>query len=178
MDTFAALGRMSISLVAVLGLLWLISRWLRRSKAGKVATAGEITVLTRTAVGHKSGVAVVKVGDRALVVGVTEAAVSLLADLPLETVTGPQTVREDREVVALPAEFSAPAPTAPAAPAPVAVTATVPATRAARRAAEDGVRSPAPLEEAPTGTALAGSAISPQTWIKAVDVLRERTTRR
>lgn len=177
MDTFAALGRMSISLVAVLGLLWLISRWLRRSKAGKVATAGEITVLTRTAVGHKSGVAVVKVGDRALVVGVTEAAVSLLADLPLETVTGPQTVREDREVVALPAEFTVPTQSA-AVSVPAPVVPTVPATRAARRAAEDGVRSPAPLEEAPAGTALAGSAISPQTWIKAVDVLRERTTRR
>ena len=88
MDTFAALGRMSISLVAVLGLLWLISRWLRRSKAGKVATAGEITVLTRTAVGHKSGVAVVKVGGTERMV---RAAAQRFAGQSQETVIEQQT---------------------------------------------------------------------------------------
>lgn len=185
MDTAAALGRMSISLAAVLCLLWLISRWLRRTKAGKIASAGEVTVLTRAAVGHKAGVAVVAVGDRALVLGVTEAAVSLLSDLPLSALAGAGDVREDREVLTIPAEFTLPTQHAveqpvvggPVDPRPTA--AATPATRAERRAAELAAQAPADDHGDHHGQpALAGSAISPQTWIKAVDVLRERTTRR
>jgi len=193
MDLVASLGRMSVSLVAVLGLLYLLSRWVRRSRAGSAASSGEITVLNRAAVGHKAGVAVVKVGDRALVLGVTEAHVSLLAETTLEAVTAAPV--EKRSAVRIPLQPSASEERdaldlgaldlgaldlggvdlggvdlaavdldglSAAAATPVR------GPRAARRAAE---------AEGHDG-ALAGSAISPQTWIKAVDVLRDRTARR
>jgi len=185
MDLLSSLGRMSVSLVAVLGLLYLISRWIRRSRAGSAASSGEITVLNRAAVGHKAGVAVVRVGDRALVLGVTESHVSLLAETTVEAVTAAPV--EKRSAVRIPVQ-----PSASAVPEREAVDVDavqrealdlealdlvapgqdVPAPgrgpRAARRAAE--------AED--LDSALAGSAISPQTWIKAVDVLRDRTARR
>jgi len=191
MDLLSSLGRMSVSLVAVLGLLYLISRWIRRSRAGSAASSGEITVLNRAAVGHKAGVAVVRVGDRALVLGVTESHVSLLAETTVEAVTAaPVEKRSEVRIPLQPSASTAPERQAvdvdavqrealdlealdlaapgqePSAPAHLLTPARGP--RAARRAAE--------AED--LDSALAGSAISPQTWIKAVDVLRDRTARR
>ena len=148
MDTLAALGRTSVSLVAVLGLLWLVARWLRRSRTAGAAATG-VEVLSRVGVGAKAGVAVVRVGGRALVVGVTEQQVTLLTEAPAEELLpaaqdAPGTAGE---VLELPAEDAAPTRTTRTTP----------------------VAAPA---------ALNGSALSPATWTKAVDVLRERTTRR
>ena len=111
MDALAALGRMSVSLVAVLGLLWLIARWLRRSKGAAAAAGSDIAVLSRQAIGHKAGVAVVRVGERAIVVGVTEHQVTLLSEVPLASVT--PAPAETRSVVEIPRQVrpTAPVPT-------------------------------------------------------------------
>ncbi|MFB9376554.1 FliO/MopB family protein [Kineococcus gynurae] len=146
MDSLESIGRMAASLVAVLGLLWLITRGMRRSRAA-AANSEEVAVLSRQAVGHKAGVAVVKVGTKALIVGVTEQQVTLLSQVPLDVVTAKPT--EERTTVAIPG-VSVPAPAA----------------------------TPAVENVAPGAGALSGSALSPATWTKAVDVLRERTTRR
>ncbi|WP_432504470.1 flagellar biosynthetic protein FliO [Kineococcus arenarius] len=156
MDALAALGRMSVSLVAVLGLLWLIARWLRRSRSVGAAQTG-LEVLSRVGVGAKAGVAVVRVGERALVVGVTEQQVTLLTEAPAaDLLPAPQEAHppQEREVVQLPATGAAPLTTA-------TTTAERPST-----------------VPAPRTTPISGSALSPATWTKAVDVLRERTTRR
>ncbi|MCI2240598.1 flagellar biosynthetic protein FliO [Paenibacillus sp. TRM 82003] len=154
MEALAALGRMSVSLVAVLGLLWLGARWLRRSRAVGAATSG-LEVLSRVGVGAKAGVAVVRIGERALVVGVTEQQVTLLTEAPAADLLPAPQVEPD-QVVEIPAETVAATP------------AVVPAVATARPAAVATARP----------TALNGSALSPATWTKAVDVLRERTTRR
>ncbi|NAZ86445.1 flagellar biosynthetic protein FliO, partial [Kineococcus sp. T90] len=92
---------MSVSLVAVLGLLWLVARWLRRSRAAGAATA-EVEVVSRVGVGAKAGVAVVRVGGRALVVGVTEQQVTLLTEAPAAELL--PAAQGAGEVLELPAE--------------------------------------------------------------------------
>ncbi|WP_432508928.1 flagellar biosynthetic protein FliO [Kineococcus auxinigenes] len=166
MDALAALGRMSVSLVAVLGLLWLIARWLRRSRSVGAAQTG-LEVLSRVGVGAKAGVAVVRIGERALVVGVTEQQVTLLTEAPAaDLLPAPQEAHppQEREVVQLPATGAAPLTTAT-----TATTATTSSTATAERPT---------TVPAPRTTPISGSALSPATWTKAVDVLRERTTRR
>ncbi|WP_337063034.1 flagellar biosynthetic protein FliO [Kineococcus sp. G2] len=152
MEALAALGRMSVSLVAVLGLLWLGARWLRRSRAVGAATSG-LEVLSRVGVGAKAGVAVVRIGERALVVGVTEQQVTLLTEAPAADLLPAPAAPAD-QVVEVPAAAGT---AAPAVAVPAARTGAVPTARPA---------------------VLNGSALSPATWTKAVDVLRERTTRR
>ncbi|PPK94526.1 flagellar protein FliO/FliZ [Kineococcus xinjiangensis] len=164
-DSLAALGRMSVSLIAVLGLVWLITRWLRRSRA---VAGGEVSVISRTAIGHKAGVAVVKVGGRALVVGVTEHQVSLLSEVDLDEVLpagrdergegAPRTIR---------------IPTQSAAAFDEALSLEKASTSDEPELLHSATEHPRQRE-----TALAGSALSPATWTTALRVLRERTIRR
>ncbi|WP_369069048.1 FliO/MopB family protein [Kineococcus terrestris] len=212
MEALAALARMSVSLVAVLGLLYLAARWLRRSKLAGLGGTEAVAVLTRQGVGHKAGVAVVRVGERALVVGVTEQQVTLLAETTLAELGAADAVDEPAgdaaagpaaPPLAQPVTVELPgtgepvarvvgerytrragtrgtagptAPTSTPTSTPAPTPATTPATTSAPAAAT--AVAPAPgRHSAPTG-ALAGSALSPATWTKAVDVLRERTTRR
>jgi flagellar protein FliO/FliZ len=79
----ALLGRLAVSLAVVFGLMVLAGRLLRRrglspGRAG--AAANRIEVLARQGLGRSSSVQLVRVGGRTLVLGVTEAAVSVLAE--------------------------------------------------------------------------------------------------
>lgn len=143
--------RLAVALGSVVGLIWLVSRGMNRGRAGRVA--GLTEVVARQPLSRAASVVVVRVGERNLVLGVTEQQVSLLTEteLPAE-VTAPDAVRVS-EVVELPE----------AAPVPH----TVPRQRPRRTE----------LAKQQQG-ALAGSALSPATWTQALDVLRERTTRR
>lgn len=179
MDAVAAIARTSISLVAVLGLLYLISRWLRRRQVGAAAGA-EFAVLAKQSLGAKAAVALVKVGDRALVVGVSDAGVNLLGETDIASV-----FTRTGELKGIPAgaEEEGNAAQDSAASTELDITdapGTVPAQpdageRYVRRAGETAVLK-TPARHAPSG--VTGSALSPATWTKAVDVLRERTTRR
>ncbi len=93
MDAVAAIARTSISLVAVLGLLYLISRWLRRRQGG-VAGGADFAVLAKQSLGAKAAVALVKVGDKALVVGISDGGVNLLGETDVASVL-PVTDGED-----------------------------------------------------------------------------------
>ncbi|GAA1800970.1 hypothetical protein GCM10009682_23290 [Luedemannella flava] len=100
--------RIAFSLLVVLGLLWGIARISRRRVTGRGATT--LTVLARQQLGRNSSVAVVRVVDRAIVLGVTDAQVSLLgeADLAaLEKAAAPQE-RRDAVQVGAPARAAAP----------------------------------------------------------------------
>ncbi|MGN6612914.1 MAG: flagellar biosynthetic protein FliO [Angustibacter sp.] len=148
MELFVQLGRVVLSLVVVLVLLWVAARALHKNQ--RRSTQGvELDVLARQPLAQRSSVAVVQVGDRALVLGITESQVQLLAEAPLESVLSP--------VPAVEATDADGADDSPTSHAPLA------AVRQRKSSATGG---------------LAGSALSPATWVKAVDAVREMTVRR
>jgi flagellar protein FliO/FliZ len=81
MEMLGLAGRIVLSLAAVLGLMWLMARASRR-KLG-VRAGDRVAVLARQQLSRGASVAVVKVGGRALVIGVTDAQVSLLSETEL-----------------------------------------------------------------------------------------------
>jgi flagellar protein FliO/FliZ len=135
-----------VSLGLVLAVLWFAAKGLRSSQRRSRAGV-DVDVLTRQPLAQKSSLAVVRLGDRALVLGVTESRVELLHETALADVLAPEQ----------------PDQLASAAASPVQVSTT---------AGASAVRLPA------SRGPLAGSALSPQTWSRAVQVLREMTVRR
>jgi flagellar protein FliO/FliZ len=155
MDTVAMIGRLLVSLAAVLGVMWLLARRLR--KGGRAKDTRLIDVLGRQQLSRNAAVAVVRVGEQALVIGVTDAQVSVLGETDLGAA---------QAMVA--ASTSTPVKrTAPT----VRTTGAVPAGRHATPAADDAGAPPAPRSP------LTGSALSPHTWKQAVESLRELTSR-
>ena len=87
---FGVLLRLVFSLGVVLALMALAGRALRNRQLGigpgqRRSSAAKIEVLGRQTLGRNVGVAVVRVADRAMLVGVTEGSVQLLTDLPMES---------------------------------------------------------------------------------------------
>ena len=74
---FELLIRIAFALLVVLGLMWGLARLARRPLGGR--GGGALEVLARQQLSRGSSVAVVRVADRALVLGVCDAGVSLLA---------------------------------------------------------------------------------------------------
>lgn len=85
MQTLALAFRVVLSLSVVLALMWLLARTLR----GRVVArgAGVLELLARVPMTRSSSVAVVRVADQVLVLGVTETQVTVL------TVADPEQVR-------------------------------------------------------------------------------------
>jgi flagellar protein FliO/FliZ len=77
------IGRMLLALGVVLGVMWVLARWARRPLTGK--TDRVLAVLARQQLSRNASVAVVKVLDKALIVGVTESGVRLLSEADLES---------------------------------------------------------------------------------------------
>ena len=73
--------RMIASLAAVLLLLFVVARFARRGRPR--GDGPDLTVVSRCSLGSKASVAVVQLGDRALVVGVTDQSVTLLSESSL-----------------------------------------------------------------------------------------------
>ncbi|MGI5169917.1 flagellar biosynthetic protein FliO [Spirillospora sp. CA-253888] len=143
--------RISLSLAVVLVLMWLLAKVVRRPLAGRGSDA--VTVLARRQLTRGSSVAVVRVADRALVLGVTDAQVTLLAETDPAAVEPPRDGGEQRSPVALDA--------------------------AEADATAERVAAGLPDEVAAAAASpLAGSALSPRTWTSALEVLRERTARK
>jgi len=153
---------MLISLAVVLGFMWVIAR--RMKRPGRVGNGDLMDVLSRRQLSRTASVAVVRVLDQALVIGITDGQVSLIGETDLEAA--------QRAVEAGSTSRRSPRPARPSPkPSP--------------RIAPDGRILPAPaaavpVTAAPAGrrTALAGSALSPATWRQTVDSLRNLTTRR
>lgn len=100
--------RIVFSLLVVLALMWGTAKLLRRPLAGR--SQGAVSILARQQLTRGSSVAVVRVADRALILGVTDAGVSLLADADLDLIESYQPERNvRREAVTLPGA----APTTP-----------------------------------------------------------------
>ena len=148
--------RVVISLGVVLGLFWTIARIGSRKVGGRDRSL--VRVRSRQALSRGSSLAVVEVGSRVLVVGVSDAGVRLLTELDpfeLETDVSDLTelpaelavVRRTRRPAALAPGRASRRPAAAARPARIAP-------RPATRAAEDP-------------SALGGSLLAPATWKQA-----------
>jgi flagellar protein FliO/FliZ len=160
MDMLALAGRVTLCLVAVLGLMWLLARASRKPLSARAA--GPLAVLARQQLSRSSSVAVVRVADKALVIGITDAQVTLLGEADLAAVTDALTPVES--VSRTPVDLSDD------------VTSLPESNGVAARSGEDDLATIANLDSHRRG-ALAGSALSPATWKQAIDTLRERTAR-
>lgn len=74
--------RIGFSLLVVLGLMWGLAKVARRVPGGNRGT-GTLSVLNRQQLARGAAVTVVQVGDRALILGVTDQQVSLLGETEL-----------------------------------------------------------------------------------------------
>ena len=196
MDTVAVAGRMLVSLAVVLGFMWLIAR--RMKKPGRAGNANLVDVLGRRQLSRTASVAVVRVLDQALIVGITDGHVSLIGQTDLAAAElaadasparRPQPARQPARQQ--PAARPRPARPAPAAPKPAGppqphrlrAGGTRPANRAMgskRSAPTKQIGPDGRIVDAAPGrnTALAGSALSVDTWRQTVNSLRSLTSRR
>ncbi|MFG1925781.1 flagellar biosynthetic protein FliO [Cryptosporangium sp. NPDC048952] len=79
--------RAIFSLTVVLFLMWGLARLVRRPSGGRGLAS--LSVLSRQPLSRGASVAVVKVDDRALVLGVTDAQVTYLTETPLSAFERP-----------------------------------------------------------------------------------------
>jgi flagellar protein FliO/FliZ len=164
-----------ISLAVVLGLFWLVARTGAR-KIG-VRDRGLVRVRSRQALTRGSSLAVVEVGARVLVVGVSDSGVRLLTELdPLELEsTVPSTADADVvpdhvTVAAVPVQVPVQVPTTRRAGHRGSHRAARPSGRRAARLAARTDRGEARTTDrpvAPDATALGGSVLAPATWRQA-----------
>lgn len=83
-DTFLLLLRLGFSLALVFGLMWVAGRVMkgRAPLAGK-RTTDHVEVLERKALSRTSSIAVVRVGEQVLALGVSDTNVTVLSEMPL-----------------------------------------------------------------------------------------------
>jgi flagellar protein FliO/FliZ len=155
MPDLGSLLRVVVSLGLVLALLWIAARTLHKGRTRALGGV-DVDVLARVPLAQKSSLAVVRLGDQAIVLGVTESHVALLTQTPVEALTSESVVDSMTQRGSLPVTGSTGSTGEP-----------VPAGRvAARRSAQGTTASP-----------LTGSALSPQTWTRALAAVRELTVR-
>jgi flagellar protein FliO/FliZ len=174
-DSLILVARVSLSLAAVLGLLWWFSRRLQSSTTLRRRRREELVVLGRQQLAGKTGVALIEAGGRRLVIGYGEQGVSLLHDAgetPEPEAPEPETPEAtdrsavDFEFFALTSEGGPAQQSAMPVEAHSAIS--VPARSTLARTA-DARRLRTPLE---------GSILAPATWRQAVVAAQEWTTRR
>ncbi|WP_250448480.1 flagellar biosynthetic protein FliO [Actinotalea sp. C106] len=186
MDTSSlVLGlRVLLSLAVVLGLLWFLARRLSGTKAVR-RRATDLAVIGKQSLGGKTGLALVEVGGRRLLLGVSEQGVNLLTevDMPVEPPAPVALLlNEDDEAV----DAGAGAERTPLDPAAIErLVAEVPSDVSSLTPhATDGVelspstpaaRMPAvPKQRSP----LEGSILDATIWRRAMVAVQERTIRR
>lgn len=172
--------RLVFSLAAVIGLLLLLAKLSSRRFGSRHGAT--LTVLHRQSLSRSATVSLVTVGERVLLLGVTDQQVSLLAELdpdelpePEEPETDPTSGPAGREggrpglaeavkgtVKAAVAASGKGATKAPQADQKAALRSGNPARKAAAQASTDG--------------ALAGSVLSPQTWREAYAAATRRAS--
>lgn len=155
MNTVAIIGRMLLALVFVLGVMWLLARWARKPM-GVGKSERVMAVLARQQLSRTSSVTVLRVMDRALVLGVTEQGVQLITETELSAVEEALTV-ESSTGRGRTRSRSLPAGDAEDGPVEAA---------------------PHPVADRSRPAALDGSVLSPKTWRQLVGAARELTVRR
>ncbi|GAA0814334.1 flagellar biosynthetic protein FliO [Spirilliplanes yamanashiensis] len=94
------------SLAVVFGLMWLLAKIAKRPLTG--GRGGALSVVARQQLTRTASVAVVRVADRALIVGVTESQVSLLGETELEALEETVPHPEHRDSMLLSADATQP----------------------------------------------------------------------
>ncbi len=95
---FELVLRIGFSLLVVFGLMWGLARVARRPLGGNRGT-GTLSVLNRQQLSRGAAVTVVRVADRALILGVTDQQVSLLGETELAPFERPPQAVERRQGV-------------------------------------------------------------------------------
>lgn len=190
--------RIGFSLLVVLGLMWAMARVARRPLGRRTGSA--LAVVARQQLSRNSVVAVVRVADRALILGVTDTQVTMLGEADLTEVEKHQAVPAGRPRAhrdgpgdqtgpsghepeygpghdpiqaegtgwpGLPAET--PPPWEPDQPRPGP---------GERRQSVVLDQAGHPVHTDEPGGPLDGSILSPRTWRRTIDFLRDRTARR
>lgn len=91
-STLALFARLILSMAVVLGLMWAASVVLRRrgiaigAGAKQKSPGVQVELLARRSMGRNVSIAVVRVADRAMVVGITDHQVTTLAETDLEEI--------------------------------------------------------------------------------------------
>lgn len=194
--------RVALSLACVVGLIWLASRKLGGARGRRKLTAPEMQVVSRQVFGRHSGVAVLAVGNRRLLVGYGEQQVTMLTELAPVADTAPHAAPGHSHADShgahgasasgggsVAARRVGPATALSAVPAPrpdldidaVLAQARIDATRVApadRAGAAAVAAEPAVAPEPAAMGPLDGSILSPATWRRAVGALQDRTVRR
>lgn len=196
--------RVIFSLLVVLGLMWFLARLARRPFKGRDTEA--FSVIDRRQLSRSASVAVVRIAGKALVLGITEAQVTLLGEVDLAALRSPRADAERRSPVPLleqvpSADRAGSADRSGSAEdgADVGFTDGDLAAlldgdlhgigglntkggngRAHWNGSANGSASGngSARENGNGGGRLAGSALSPHTWATAVEVLRARTVRK
>jgi flagellar protein FliO/FliZ len=167
MGSVELVGRVLVSLVVVLAIVWVLGKKLRRG--GKRNGVDLIDVLSRQQLSRTASVAVVRVGSQALIVGITDAQVSVLGETDLAAALAEAAVPAPAEAAVRHRRSERTAMARPLGDVPVADPASG-APRARSRSAARGVTPTA--GQGP----LAGSALSPQTWRQTIESLRNLTS--
>ena len=83
-NTIMMFGRLLFSLAVVMGLMWAAASMLRKRGMGvaksRSAHGADIELLSRRPMGRNTSIAVVRVGEKAIVVGVTDQRITKLDD--------------------------------------------------------------------------------------------------
>jgi flagellar protein FliO/FliZ len=89
MSTVLMFGRTFLALAIVLGVVWGLSRLMRRAQGGggrrrrsSGAVGTSVNVLARRSLSRTSAIALVRVGDHNLVVGTTPQNITLICEIP------------------------------------------------------------------------------------------------
>jgi len=208
MDGPVLVLRVVLALACVVGLIWLASRKLGGAQGRRKLTAPEMQVVSRQVFGRHSGVAVLAVGNRRLLLGYGEQQVTMLTELAPVADTAPHPAGLSLAPAAGSGSTSGAAGggalsgsrRAGAAGAQGPLLAAVPVARpeldidavlaqarvdAGREPVARDAEHPAAPSPALDGThgqakagALDGSILSPSTWRRAINVLQDRTVRR
>ncbi|MCL2668394.1 MAG: flagellar biosynthetic protein FliO [Micrococcales bacterium] len=148
MDVVWLLLRATIALACVLGLIWWGARRLTSGRVVRSSSEPHVMVVDRHALARGSGVAVLAIGNRRLLVGFGDQQVNLLSELaPVVTPIAISDLDDDEDGEAPRGRWTGRIP--------------------GRTPPEPGQRS-----------RLAGSILHPQTWKDAMRALQDKTVRR
>jgi flagellar protein FliO/FliZ len=169
MQTVELVGRLLIALAVVLGAIWLIAKKARGGARRKLRTDKLIDVLGRQSLTRGSSLAVVRVADSALIVGITDTNVRVLGELELDAVQARIAAGDPATRLTVASDDAD----------EHAETAQHDAVLARRRVTPRPAPTAATIQGAPPASGrLAGSALSPATWRQTVNALREMTARK
>lgn len=191
MDTIIDAGRVALSLALVLALMWALAKFAKRPL--KLRDGQVMDVLSRQQLSRNSSVALVRVLDRALILGVTDGQVSLVGEADLdaaqEALEEQEAARKQRNsrytrnvvnritTVQVNRAREQEAPRARLAAADNAEASPIPGVPVIKVSKHGRNGTATTAQTAKSTSPLAGSALSPGTWRQTVESLRDLTVR-